>query len=148
MLEAAKERDVSAALIALFLVYTVCSVGGLLLLRRWLPEVRSAVSAGHLLSRTTGMAAVGAAAYVASFLTWMVIVSQVPIGRAYPVSVGLTLTFTAIGARFLLDEPLQLRHVVGIVVIFAGVLLLSLPSSSADDRKPDAIGYVHGLPGG
>ena len=122
------ERPVSRGLIALFLVYTLFSVAGLLLLRRWLPAARVSVSAGELTSYTTVLAATGAAAYIVSFLTWMVIVAQVPVARAYPISVGLTLTFTALGARLLLHEPFTARQLAGTVVIFGGVLLLTVPS--------------------
>ncbi|MEO6713336.1 MAG: SMR family transporter [Mycobacteriales bacterium] len=135
-------------MVVLFFAYTAFSVGGLLLLRRWLPEVRTSVAADGMFSRTTMYAGIGALAYVASFLTWMVIVSQVPVGRAYPVSVGLTLTFTAIGARFLLGEPMNVRHVIGIAVVFAGVLLLSLPSGSSEADRPSAAAYLHEIPGG
>ena len=126
--ESTEEKRVPAIMVPLFGAYTVISVAGLLLLRRWLPTARVAIADGEFFSRTTGMAALGAAAYITSFLLWMVIVAQVPVSRAYPVSVGLTLTFTVFGAWLLLGEKLTVQQVAGTVVIFVGVLLVSLPA--------------------
>ena len=127
MSEQAEVRRVPATMVALFAGYTVLSVTGLLLMRRWLPIARIAIADGEYVSRTTVMAALGAAAYIGSFLTWMVIVAQLPVARAYPISVGLTLTCTALGAWLLLGEALSMRQVAGTIVIFVGVLLVSLP---------------------
>jgi len=115
----------STTLAGLFVAYTVTSVAGLLLLRVGLPAARAAFSNDGLFSRDSIVAGVGVAAYGTSFLLWMVILAQVPVARAYPIAVGLTLAFTAIGAHVLLRESLSLLNVVGILAVFSGVVLIS-----------------------
>ena len=118
-------------LVLLFAGYTLFSVAGLLMLKNWMPLARAEISDGRWLTVETFGAVLGASSYIASFLVWLVILYRVPVSRAYPVAIGLTLTFTALGSRFLLGETLAVSHVVGIVTVFAGVVLLSLPAGAS-----------------
>jgi multidrug transporter EmrE-like cation transporter len=117
-------------LVLLFAAYTFFSVAGLLLLKNWMPLARAEIVDGRWLTVEALGAVAGASSYIASFLIWLVILYRVPVSRAYPVAIGLTLTFTALGSRFILGETLALTHVVGIVTVFAGVVLLSLPGGA------------------
>jgi multidrug transporter EmrE-like cation transporter len=114
-----------STLTGLFVAYTLTSVAGLLLLRVGIPAARDAYGSQGLLSRDSALAAAGVAAYGTSFLLWMVILAQVPVARAYPIAVGLTLAFTAIGAHVLLRENLSALNVLGILAVFSGVVLIS-----------------------
>lgn len=67
----------------------------------------------------------GACLYIASFLVWMVVLSRLPLAVAYPVSIGLTLSFSTLGAALLLDEHLDVVRVLGIALIFSGVVCVT-----------------------
>ncbi len=127
MSETSEERHVPV-LIALYAAYTVFSVTGLLVLKNFMPLARTAAASGHLISADTIGAAAGACSYILSFLIWLVILSKVPVSRAYPVAIGLTLAFTALGSRVVLGENLALPHVLGILTVFVGILLISIPA--------------------
>ena len=109
----------------LFGGYTLLSVCGLLLLK-------ANISAGVAVARGEGgglrpvaLTATGAVCYVAGFGLWLAILSRVPLSRAYPVAVGLTLLFTTVAAVVLLKEKAGIREGLGAVAIFIGVCLLA-----------------------
>ncbi|WP_116964265.1 EamA family transporter [Fastidiosibacter lacustris] len=68
----------------------------------------------------------GLACYVISVIVWLMVLSRVPVGLAYPmVSIGYIIT--AIAGYFLLGEPLTATRIAGIFVIILGVYLVAKP---------------------
>ncbi|MDA0911586.1 MAG: SMR family transporter [Proteobacteria bacterium] len=68
----------------------------------------------------------GLMCYVISFVVWLMVLSRVPVGLAYPmVSIGYIVT--AIAGYFLLGETLTATRVAGIFVIILGVYLVAKP---------------------
>lgn len=66
----------------------------------------------------------GLACYVISVIVWLMVLSRVPVGLAYPmVSIGYIIT--AIAGYFLLGESLTVTRVTGILVIIIGVYLVA-----------------------
>jgi multidrug transporter EmrE-like cation transporter len=113
------------AVVGAFLAYVVLSVAGLVLLRANLATATSLVRGGTPVSRPVLLAALGALCYGTSFLLWLVVLANVPLSRAYPVAVGATLAFSSVIAWALLGERMTVRLVVGILTVFAGVVLIS-----------------------
>lgn len=62
--------------------------------------------------------------YVLSLTLWLLVLSRVPVGIAYPMS-SMAFIFNAIGAYFIFDEHLAFPQVIGIFVIIFGVYLLT-----------------------
>ncbi|GGG01865.1 MULTISPECIES: EamA family transporter [Cysteiniphilum] len=68
----------------------------------------------------------GLMCYVISVVVWLMVLSRVPVGLAYPmVSIGYIVT--AIAGYFLLGETLTATRVAGIFVIILGVYLVAKP---------------------
>ena len=68
----------------------------------------------------------GLMCYVVSVIVWLMVLSRVPLGLAYPmVSIGYIVT--AIAGCFLLGEALTAARIVGIFVIILGVYLVAKP---------------------
>jgi len=111
--------------VILFAAYTVCSGGGLVILKQYLSRARHELIAGHWLSPSVGITVFGGFLYVTGFLIWLAILSNEPLSRAYPIAVGLTLAFTTIVGWFVLKEPAGLARGIGIVLIAAGIWLVS-----------------------
>ncbi len=66
----------------------------------------------------------GLLCYVISVVVWLMVLSRIPVGIAYPmVSIGYIIT--AIAGYFLLGESLTVTRVVGILVIIIGVYLVA-----------------------
>lgn len=115
----------AATLVAVFAAYTATSSFGLVLLRIALPRVHEAYAQGSLFGSPVIPAVAGAIAYLTSFVLWLFIVAHVPLAQAYPVAVGLTLAFTALGAHFVIGEKVNLLNLLGILAVFLGVVLIS-----------------------
>jgi drug/metabolite transporter (DMT)-like permease len=109
--------------IALFAAYTASSVIGLLLLKHALPHI--GWQTGFSFTAPVLLLGLGACLYIASFAVWLVILARHELSAAYPAAIGLTLAFSTIGAALLLSEPLSPLRLVGIALIFIGILLVT-----------------------
>jgi len=111
--------------IALFAAYTVMSVLGLLLLKHSLPLVRMNWPTGLPVDTAMLLVVSGACLYIASFVVWLVILARHELSSAYPIAIGLTLVFSTAGAAVILSEALSVGRLVGIGLIFIGILLVT-----------------------
>ena len=109
----------------LFAGYTLLSVCGLMLLKVNVSDGVATLRGAGGSTVPVLLSAVGAACYISGFGLWLAILSRVPLSRAYPVAVGLTLLFTSLGAVFVLKEKAGLREGLGAIAIFVGVCLLA-----------------------
>jgi drug/metabolite transporter (DMT)-like permease len=107
---------------ALLAVYAIASVSSLLLLKTALPEAQQIWARGTILSMAALTIGLGVLLYGVSFLTWMVILSRQELSVVYPLAIGLTLAFSTLGAAALLDEAVSALRVLGILLIFAGLV--------------------------
>src|SRR5476651_1452261 len=62
----------------------------------------------------------GLVIYVVSVALWLLVLSRVPVGIAYPMT-SLAYIFNAIGAYFIFGEHLSYPQVMGIFIIIFGV---------------------------
>jgi drug/metabolite transporter (DMT)-like permease len=109
----------------LYLAYTAASVAGLILMKSWLAPAASLWKSESFLTWPTLLVAAGACLYIASFLLWLVILTRNDLSFAYPVAIGLTLIFLTVAASIVLGETLSLTRLVGILVIFTGIWLVT-----------------------
>lgn len=121
----------SGAVLGAFAGYVVLGVLGLVLLRANLATAATLVRAGELTRGPVLLALVGALSYAASFVLWLVVLAKVPLSVAYPVAVGVTIAFSTLFAWLLLREPMSLRLIVGLLLIVAGVTLVSTTTGTA-----------------
>jgi len=112
--------------IALFAAYVTASSAGLLLLKRALVRIRAAGNHFLVLTPDTILLSTGFVLYVVSFVIWIRILARMPLSIAYPIAIGLTLAFSTTGAALLLGERLGTVRIAGILLIFAGCVVLSL----------------------
>jgi multidrug transporter EmrE-like cation transporter len=69
--------------------------------------------------------AIGFVLYFVASVVWFRVVATEPLSIAYPVLISCTFTLVTAGAVVIFSEPLTPRHVVGLVVILAGIVLIS-----------------------
>jgi drug/metabolite transporter (DMT)-like permease len=122
-LDPPKDRPLSD--IGLFAAYTMTSVIGLLLLKHSLPQVRMDWQTGLSLNASMLLLAAGACLYISSFAVWLIILARHELSSAYPTAIGLTLVFSSLGAVLLLNESLTPARILGIGLIFLGILLVT-----------------------
>ncbi|MBF3226082.1 EamA family transporter, partial [Pseudomonas aeruginosa] len=56
-------------------------------------------------------------------LCWLLLLQRVEVGSAYPM-LALNFVLVTLAARFVFDEPVDRRHLAGLLLIVAGVALL------------------------
>lgn len=110
--------------VILFSVYTVTSVVSLLVIKMWFPAAISKWSDGALVSAPSVWIGFGAILYVTSFLVWMTILSRNELSLAYPTAIGLTLVFSTVAARLILQEDLSAMRIIGMLTIMLGIVLV------------------------
>jgi multidrug transporter EmrE-like cation transporter len=105
--------------------YALLSTGGVLLLRAALRDVDElSLGAGrHLLADPYFIA--GFVLYALSFFTWLLALRRFEVVAIFPVFVGVGYACVVLGAYFFLNESLTASRVAGILVILAGIALLS-----------------------
>lgn len=107
----------------LILIQAVVSGAGVLLLR-------------FSASRFTGFAGVtnqvlftgltGLFAYAASFLLWVYILSKTQASYAFPVTIGISLLVTTLGAWLAFGEKLTGGQIVGIILLIVAITVISI----------------------
>ena len=110
--------------VMLFLAYTMLSVVGIVLVKKWLPEAQTNVSAGRLNSAAVWWSVLGAAAYISSFLLWLGLLTRAPLSVAYPVAVGATLCLTLVASLWIFKERPTAIQLVGSALVLLGITLI------------------------
>jgi multidrug transporter EmrE-like cation transporter len=105
----------------LFVTQALISAAGVLILRANLDgfTFRNSISG----IREFGPILLGILIYGLSFLMWLAILSRTNVSIAYPITIGLTLVFTLLGARLFLDETLSIQAAIGVTLITIGVIV-------------------------
>lgn len=109
----------------LLVVYILISATALIVLRGSLPQALPQLRAGDWLTPNTLAALGGAALYITSFLIWLGILARTPVTLAFPIAAGASMALTAAGAALVLGERMTVTQHVGLVLVIAGVALLS-----------------------
>jgi multidrug transporter EmrE-like cation transporter len=109
----------------LFVLYMLASSLGLITLKGALGRL-SGMPRLSPLSPALLQLLVGFILYAASFIVWVRILAKLQLSTAYPVAIGLTLAGSTIGSVVLLGEKLNAFNVLGILLIFGGMVTLTL----------------------
>lgn len=113
----------------LFVTYVVASSVGLLIVKGSIGNARLMPLQAALASPATWHLLLGCGFYGLSFTLWIIIVSRLPLSVAYPISIGLTMAGTTLGAVMLLGEEMSWLKFVGMVIIFAGTTAVAVSNS-------------------
>ncbi|MDF1754660.1 MAG: hypothetical protein P1U89_17885 [Verrucomicrobiales bacterium] len=68
----------------------------------------------------------GASLYGIGFLMWYWILTRVPLSIAFPIAAGGLAVGTQIAGHFVLKESLTYTHLVGVLLIVAGISFVAL----------------------
>ena len=114
---------------SLFVTYVVASSVGLLIVKGSIGTARLMPPRAALASPATWHLLLGCGFYGLSFTLWIVILSRLPLSVAYPISIGLTMAGTTLGAVMLLGEEMTWLKFAGMLTIFAGTTAVALSNS-------------------
>lgn len=111
----------------LFITYILFSATGLLLLRSGAGEFTIALQSGGFLNFSVSFRMLaGMFFYVCSFLLFMILLPRFNLTYLYPISAGVLYVVIIISGVVFLRERLPITHIIGIVLVFSGVVMLNL----------------------
>ncbi len=111
----------------LFVLYAMMSTIALLLMKSGLSSPSFHVQLHPMISISFSYRLVlGMSLYIASFVTWLLIIRHASVVIAYPLSIGLIQFFLMVGSHIFLHSRLTVITIIGSVLVLAGVVLLSL----------------------
>ncbi len=111
--------------ILLFLIYSLSSGFGLIILKRAVTGIEFKFSLKTLTDVLSLEFIFGFLLYVLGFICWMLILSKLKLNIAFPIAMSLFFIVSTIGSYFILSEPLSLKHLIGIVICLVGIILIS-----------------------
>ena len=103
------------------LLQAIVYASALLVLRFSLPQFNKD---GYAFS-TIVWISLGATMTVASFALWLYILRTNSVSVAYPISVGTSMILVSLGAWVFLNEQISQMQILGMALLFAGVVLVS-----------------------
>jgi multidrug transporter EmrE-like cation transporter len=107
-----------------------------LLLRRGAEGFAGAGGAGGLFgiaALASGWTWLGIICYVASFLSWILVLRRLPLSIAFP-AINVVHVLIPIGCWIFLGEAISLRRWMGIALVVCGILLLARPFVKAEEQ--------------
>lgn len=109
------------------LIYVCLSAAGLTLIKSGLNHNTSVVfdKAGFMI-QFNWVLIVGMILYVLSFLTSLLVMKGMNLSLYYPLSAGLVYIIVCLVSRFVLKEDISFNQVVGMAVIFAGIIIMNI----------------------
>jgi len=119
----------------LILISVALAIGGQICLRRGMGEVkdRTGLGAGELIKKpvtfikeiiTTWMVILGLVLFMVSALFWLIVLTDVPLGVAYPF-VSLTYIVVMLYDKFFESREIIALNWVGVAAIVAGIILIN-----------------------
>lgn len=111
-------------MIALIILYIIFSVGGLILFKLGSNGLSFSIKLPDILFHVNIVAVVGIVFYLLSFILWMIIVKNSKITYVTPIIMGIVAIVTLICGKYILGEQMGTPHVIGSILIIAGVMII------------------------
>jgi undecaprenyl phosphate-alpha-L-ara4N flippase subunit ArnE len=129
------EATVKPVMYLMIIVSVGLAIGGQICLRRGMSEIkdRTGMGAGDLMKKpatfikeiaTNWVVVLGLVLFVASALCWLIVLTDVPLGVAYPF-VSLTYIVVMFYDKFFENREILALNWIGLVAIVAGIILIN-----------------------
>ncbi|MEW6553623.1 MAG: EamA family transporter [Actinomycetota bacterium] len=129
------EAAVKPVMYVMIIVSVGLAIGGQICLRRGMSEIkdRTGMGAGDLMKKpatfikeiaTNWVVVLGLVLFVASALCWLIVLTDVPLGVAYPF-VSLTYIVVMFYDKFFENREILTLNWIGLVAIVAGIILIN-----------------------
>lgn len=111
--------------IILFLAYSLSSGFGLIILKRAVTGIEFKFSLKTISDVLSLEFIFGFLLYAIGFICWMLILSKLKLNVAFPIAMSLFFIVSTIGSYFILNEPMSLKNLIGIIICLIGIVLIS-----------------------
>lgn len=121
-------KKVGKKMLVWVLIYVCCSALGLVMIKMGINQSLKFSMSNQIIEFRFGLKLIlGFILYVTSFLLSLLVLSKFDLNYFYPVSAGLIYVLVGILSVVLLKEVLSKNALIGMVLIFAGVIFMNLP---------------------
>lgn len=108
-----------------FLGYGLCSGIGLILLKMVVSEHKMQVTdLNHIVVDIRFL--IGFILYASGFSLWLYILSKFKMNVAFPIAMAIFFSISSLGSYLILSEPFTIKHIIGILLCFVGILFIGL----------------------
>ena len=109
------------------IIYLICSVGGLVLIKSEANSVNIAMQNGVFNLSMGFKSILGFIAYICSFLIYtFYIIKKFDLSYIYPIITGITQVLVILAGVFLFKETMNTYAIIGVFLIIAGITLLNI----------------------
>lgn len=109
------------------IIYLICSVGGLLLVKSEANATTLAMQNGIFNVSMGIKAMIGFVLYIGSFLIYtFYIIKQFDLSYIFPIITGITQVLVILASVFILKENINVYGIIGIFTIIVGITLLNI----------------------
>ena len=109
----------------LFLAYSLSSGFGLILLKRAVTGIEFKFTSKLFTELLNLEFIFGFLLYAFGFICWMAILAKLRLNVAFPIAMSLFFIVSSFGSYFILNEPFNLRNILGIIICLIGIILIS-----------------------
>jgi small multidrug resistance pump len=108
----------------LFFIYVVLSSLGLILFKLGTKDLTVLFQAQSFSFSMSWTVLIGILCYLASFFLWLIIVNKSELSYIYPLSIACINIAILIGSYFILQETIDLKSIIGAVIIIVGIIVM------------------------
>jgi small multidrug resistance pump len=109
----------------LVLIYILSSSVGMILIKKDSEKIGFNIDSGSISIQLSLRFIIGLLLYIISFLLWIIILREFKITYISPIVYGLVFVLISILSYFLLNDRIEIRNIIGFILIFLGVLISS-----------------------
>jgi len=109
-----------------FIIYALTSATGLFLIKTGVEGASLAMQDRLISLHLTPRLLIGFFLYVSSFLISLYIISRMKLSLFYPIATGAILVITCLLGYFFLKEQIGIKHMLGMALILAGIIILNI----------------------
>jgi len=110
----------------LVFVYIISTSVGMILIKKDSENIEFKITSGNISIHLTLQYIIGLLLYIVSFLLWVIILKKFKITYISPIVYGLVFVLLSILSYFILKDRIEIRNIIGFILIFLGVLISSL----------------------
>jgi len=109
-----------------FIIYVLLSATGLLLIKMGTSDTSLVLQEGFFNLQTSPKFIIGLIIYICSFILSIYVIKHMKLSLFYPIATGSILLLVCVLSFLIIKESIGLYQVIGIALIFGGIVFLNI----------------------